>query len=52
MKGQDQGHCLGYLMPSLIVRWPPSKETQPAVSSQGQFNALNKLGFEVSSGQG
>lgn len=52
MKGQDQEHCLGYPMPSLIASWPPSKETQTAVSSQGQFNAQNKLGFEVFSEQG
>lgn len=51
MKGRDQEHCLGYPMPSLIVSWPPSKKTQPAVSSQGQFNAQNKLQFEVLSEQ-
>lgn len=39
-------------MPALIVSWPLSKETQAAVSSQGQFNAQNKRGFEVFSEQG
>lgn len=52
MKGQDQEHCLGYPVPALTASWPPSKEPQTAASSQGQFNAQNKLGFEVFSEQG
>jgi len=52
IKGRDQEYCLGYPLPSLIASWPPSKEMQPAVSSQGQFNAQNKLGLKVISGQG
>lgn len=52
MKGQNQDHGLGYPLPSVIVHWPPSKGAQPAVSSQGQFNAQNQLGFKVFSEQG